>query len=55
MALPYGAETSVDFAKSQEILDMIGNDFYNVTTGEILDARNELANVLGLTEYVEVL
>ena len=55
MALPYGAETSVDFAASEAILAIIGDDFYNVTTESILEARDELAAALGLTMHAEAL
>ena len=55
MALPYGAETSVDFAASEAILAIIGDDFYKVTTESILEARDELAAALGLTVHAEAL
>ena len=55
MALPYGAETSVNFNKSEEILDLLGEDYYNVTTANILAARDELATILGLTQYADEL
>lgn len=53
LALPYGANTSVDQATADEILAVIGDDFYNVTTASLIEARDQLANILGLTEHAE--
>lgn len=55
MTLPYGANTLVDQALANEILAIIGDDFYNVTTATLIEARDELAATLGLTEYAEQL
>ena len=52
MALPYGANTSVDLAASNTILDNLGDDFYNVTTGSITDARDAIASALGISASV---
>ena len=53
LALPYGANTSVDQATADEILAIIGDDFYNVTSASLIEARDQLANILGLTEHAE--
>lgn len=55
MALPYGANTLVDQSSADEILAIIGDNFYNVTTASLIDARDQLASILGLTEYAEQL
>lgn len=52
MALPYGANTSVDLAASNTMLDNLGDDFYNVTTGSITDARDAIAAALGISASV---
>ena len=53
LALPYGANSSVDQAAANEILAVIGDDFYNVTTASLIEARDQLASILGLTEHAE--
>jgi hypothetical protein len=52
MALPYGANTSVDVSASNAILSDLGDDFYNVTTGSITDARDAVAAALGISASV---
>tara|TARA_B100000768_G_C11267473_1_gene371758 strand:+ start:380 stop:1588 length:1209 start_codon:yes stop_codon:yes gene_type:complete len=52
MALPYGANTSVDLSASNTILSNLGDDFYNVTTGSITDARDAVAAALGISASI---
>lgn len=53
--LAYGANTSVDATSADEILAVMGEDFYAVTTASLIEARDMLAEALGLTEHAESL
>jgi hypothetical protein len=52
MALPYGANTLVDTDAANTVLSNLGDDFYNVTTGNITDARDAIASALGISADV---
>lgn len=49
MSLPYGENTMVNLADANSILSTIGDNFYNVTTVSLIDARAQLASYLGIS------
>ncbi|MDB4694333.1 DUF4856 domain-containing protein [Flavobacteriales bacterium] len=55
MALQFGANTSVDTDAVEHLLEDLGEDYYNVTTAQITEVRDELAAMTGLTEYATAL
>ncbi|MEM7161574.1 MAG: DUF4856 domain-containing protein [Bacteroidota bacterium] len=52
-ALPFGHETIANQAQIQTWLTLIGTDFYNVSTTDILTVRDELAAAAGLSDVRE--
>ena len=50
-----GANTSVDTDAVNQLLEDLGEDYYNVTTAQITEVRDELAALTGLTEFVAAL
>lgn len=55
MALQFGANTSVDTDAVNHLLEDLGEDYYNVTTAQITEVRDELAALTGLTEFATAL
>jgi hypothetical protein len=55
MALQFGASTSVDTDAVEHLFEDLGEDYYNVTTAQIIEVRDELAAMTGLTEYATAL
>ena len=51
MALQFGANTSVNTDAVNSLLDLLGEDYYSVTTAQITQVRDELATMTGLTEF----
>ena len=49
MSLPYGENTMVSLADANSIQSTIGDNFYNVTTASLIDARAQLASYLGIS------
>jgi hypothetical protein len=55
MALQFGANTSVDTDAVNQLLEDLGEDYYNVTTAQITEVRDELAALTGLTDFATAL
>jgi hypothetical protein len=55
MALQFGANTSVDTDAVEHLLEDLGEDYYNVTTAQITEVRDELAALTGLTDFATAL
>jgi hypothetical protein len=55
MALQFGANTSVDTDAVEHLLEDLGEDYYNVTTAQITEVRDELAAMTGLTDFATAL
>ena len=53
--LRYGHNASVSNAQITALQTTIGNDFYNVTQGDLQSARDQLAAYLGLTDVKDIL
>ena len=54
-ALQFIAGTSVPTAEVEHLLEDLGDDYYNVTTATILEVRDELAALTGLTDKADQL
>ena len=54
-ALQFIAGTSVPMAEVDHLLEDLGEDYYNVTTATILEVRDELAALTGLTDVADQL
>ena len=54
-ALQFIAGTSVPTAEVEHLLEDLGEDYYNVTTAAILEVRDELAALTGLTDKADQL
>ena len=54
-ALQFIAGTSVPTAEVEHLLEDLGEDYYNVTTATILEVRDELAALTGLTDKADQL
>lgn len=54
-ALQFIAGTSVPSAEVEHLLEDLGEDFYNVTTATIIEVRDELAALTGLTDKADQL
>ena len=55
MALQFGANTSVDTDAVEHLFEDLGEDYYNVTTAQITEVRDELAAMTDLTQYATAL
>ena len=54
-ALQFIAGTSVPTAEVEHLLEDLGEDYYNVTTATIIEVRDELAALTGLTDKADQL
>ena len=55
MGLAYADNPTVSQADVDNVLAALGSDFYTVTPAAMIEARDMLADMLGLTEYANQL
>ena len=54
-ALPFGYEPVINSAELQALYTIIGDDFYAVTTADLLSVRDQLATLLNMEDVKESL